>query len=248
VTRLTLSTFTRPTKAKVYWDESSWVWWAAVVLVGLDLAGLAVSRYLGGGALWPIVGNWPIVTRIFLVLAFAGYFHGRGVPPRAFGLVVFGFRKRLKEFGKCLLVILPLTAALSLMSILILRAGGARQHIAPPVAFIDSEQMVSWILVFVIALPPLEELLYRGILHPSLRQRLGVGWAIAIGGVVFGFVHWFYGIDLASLAAYAYGGAVLAYVYERTGSLLFPWTLHVATNLMAVWISRYPGFFEALKT
>lgn len=248
MTRLTLSTFTKPTKARVYWDEAAWPWLAAVVLILIDIAGLAISRHLGSGALWPIVGNWSIVTRVLLVLVFAGYFHGRGVPPRAFGLVASGFRKRLKEFGKCLLVILPLTAALSLMSILILRAGGARHHIAPPVTFADSEQMISWILVFVIALPPLEELLYRGILHPALRRRLGVGWAIAAGGGVFGFIHWFYGIDAASLTAYAYGGAVLAYVYERTGSLLFSWGLHVATNLAGVWISNYPGFFEALKT
>jgi membrane protease YdiL (CAAX protease family) len=108
--------------------------------------------------------------------------------------------------------------------------------------------MISWIWIFVVALPPMEELLYRGILHPSLRQTLGVGWALAVGGLVFGAVHWFYGIDVPSLTAYAFGGAVLAYVYERTGSLLFSWALHVATNLAGVWISAYPGFFEALRT
>lgn len=245
--RLKLSTFTKPTKARVYWDEAVWPWQAAAVLVAIDIAGLAVSRYLVSGVAGPmrsIVGDWSVVTRVLLVLAFAAYYYGRGVPPRAFGLVTSGFRRRLKEFGTCLLAILPLTFALLMMTLLILRMGG---RIAPPLTFRNSEQMVGWIWVFVVFLPPMEELLYRGLLHPALRRRLGVGWAIAVGGLVFGFIHLFYGIDLASLIAYAFGGAVLAYVYERTGSLLFPWTLHVATNLMAVWISSYPGLFEALR-
>ncbi|HZN61673.1 MAG TPA: type II CAAX endopeptidase family protein [Planctomycetota bacterium] len=240
----------KPTKARTYWDEASWPWQAAAILVVLDIAGLAVSRYLvsgGAGPMKSIVGDWAIVTRILLALTFAAYFYGRGVPARAFGLTMAGFRRRMREFWTCLAVVVPLAIALSLMAILILRAGGARDQIAPPLKFEDAERRVAWIWVFVVALPPMEELLYRGILHPALRGRLGVGWAVAAGGLIFGLIHWFYGIDIASLPAYAAGGAALAWVYERTGSLFFPWLLHVVTNLAAVWVSSYPGLFEALR-
>jgi membrane protease YdiL (CAAX protease family) len=251
----------KPTKARAYWDEALWPWQAAAILVAVDFAGLAVARFaVGWGVtgdptrfgdaqhLIAIVGNWSILTRALLVLAFAMYFIGRGVPPRAFGIVKSGFRRRLGEYAKCLAVILPLAAAASLIVLLFLRMGGGREHITPPLNLSTSAQSWRWILVFVVALPPVEEFLYRGIIHPVLRRHFGVAWAVAAGGVLFGLLHALYGIDLASLVAYGLGGAALAWIYERTGSLLFPWLLHVATNLAAVWISSYPGLFEALRT
>jgi membrane protease YdiL (CAAX protease family) len=253
----------KPTKARVFWDEAAWPWQAAAILVAIDLIGLGVARFACGWAIYgarapgetsspdhlmAIVGNWPIVARILLVAAFAMLYTGRGVPLRAFGLVKSGFRKRLAEFGKCLAVIVPLAAAASLMMILFLRMGGGREHIAPPLSFATSTQSWRWILVFVVALPPFEEFLYRGVVHPVMRRHMGVTGAVAVGGLLFALLHWFYGIDLASLVAYGFGGAALAWVYERTGSLIFPWLLHVATNLVGVWISSYPGLFEALRT
>jgi len=253
----------KATRAKTYWDEAAWPWRAAAILVAIDLIGLAVARFACGWAIYgsrvpgetaspdhlmAIVGNWPIAARILLVLAFAMHFAGKGVPPRAFGLVKSGFRRRLSEFGRCLAVIVPLAAALSLIVILFLRMGGGRDHIAPPLNLDTSQQTWRWIWVFVVALPPFEEFMYRGIIHPVLRRHFGVAWAVAAGGVLFGLLHALYGIDLASLVAYGLGGAALAWVYERTGSLFFPWLLHVATNLVGVWISSYPGVFEALRT
>ena len=253
----------KATRARTYWDEASWPWEAVAIVVAVDVVGLALARFVGGWLIWgptrameagatdafmSIAGNWPIAARMLLVAAFAMYFTGRGVPPRAFGIVRSGFRKRLGEFGRCLLVILPLAAALTMMSILFFRMGGYRELIHPPLHLGTSSQAWQWILVFVVALPPLEEFLYRGIVHPVLRRRFDPIAAAALGGVLFGVVHWLYGIDLVSLPAYALGGFALAWVYERTGSLLFPWMLHVATNLAAVWISSYPGLFEALRT
>ena len=249
------------TKARTYWDEAAWPWQAAAILVAVDFIGLAWARFVvGWGITGPRVetagipdhfmaigGTWSIVTRVLLVLAFAMYFTGRGVPWRAFGLARSGFRKRLVEFGKCLAVIVPLAVALMLMTVLFLRMGGNRDLIQPPLHFRDSQQVGRWIWVFVVALPPLEEFLYRGIVHPALRRHMDPVGAAAIGGVIFGVLHWFYGIDMASLAAYTMGGFALAWIYERTGTLFFPWLLHVVTNLAGVWISSYPGLFEALR-
>ncbi len=249
----------KATKARTYWDEAVWPWQAAAILIALDIAGLAVTRFLVGTNIhgqirdaqehpvMAILGNWAIVTRILLVLAFAAYYYGRGTPPRAFGLTISGVRRRLREFGTSLAVILPLVGALSMISILVLRGIGRGDLITAPLHTLEPERTGAWIWIFVVALPPFEEFTYRGMLHPVLRRHMGVGGAVAIGGMLFGLLHWFYGIDLASLLAYGAGGAALAWVYERTGSLYFPWLLHVATNLAAVWISSYPGLFEALR-
>src|SRR5689334_402745 len=244
----------KPTKARVFWDEAAWPWRAAAILVFADLAGLALARFwvgwnIHGQIIHPsydrhvaaIFGNWSIVTRTLLALVFAGYFIGRGIPARAFGLTVSGFRKRLREFWTCLAVLAPLVAGLTMLSILLLRAARRPDMITPPMEFSEAGDAAKWIWLFVVALPPVEEFTYRGVVHPVLRRHLGAGWAIAVGGLLFGLLHAFYGIDLASLIAYAAGGAALAWVYERTGSLLFPWMLHVATNLVAVWFSCHPG-------
>lgn len=249
MTRLKLSSFTKPTKARVYWDEAVWPWQAAAALVVLDITGLAVGRFLAAsdGTLRAIVGNWSVVTRALLALTFAMYFLGKGVPPRAFGLTRAGFRRRTVEFGKSLAVIVPLAAGFLTIAVLLYRAAGRRDEIAAPMTFGSSDPVWPWIWIFVVTLPIVEEILYRGILHPVLRRHMGVGGAVAIGGMIFGLMHWFYGIDLAFLAAYALGGAALAWIYERTGSLFFSWLLHVATNLAGLWLSLHPVLFETLR-
>src|SRR5688572_5770464 len=248
----------KPTKARTYWDEAVWPWQAAAILVGIDLAGLAIARYaVGWGVIgrtgspstpgMEILGSWSVVTRALLVALWIHIFISRGIPRRAFGLVLTGARRRLAEFGRSLAMVVPVAAGLAMIGVLVLRAGGHRSEIAPPVTFDTTRDMVNWILIFVVALPPVEELIYRGAVHPILRRHMGVTGAVIAGGVFFGLVHALYGIPAASLPAYACGGAALAFVYERTGSLLYPWILHAATNLFGVWISCYPGLFEALK-
>jgi len=249
----------KATRAKVPWEEAVWPWQAAAALVAVDIAGLALARYaVGWGVtgtptrfgdtahLIAIVGNWSIVTRTLLALAFALYFVGRGVRPRAFGFAMSGFARRGAEFGKCLGIVLPLVFAASMILLLLLRASDRGGMISAPLHFAKEGDTWKWIWTFVVALPPFEEFTYRGVVHPVMRRYFGPGWAVAAGGLLFGLLHAFYGIDAASLVAYAIGGAVLAWVYERTGSLFFPWLLHVSTNLAAVWISSYPEFFESL--
>jgi len=252
----------KATKARTYWDEASWPWQAAAILVAVDFAGLAVARFavgwgmtgwpsladVGQGPLMAIAGNWSIITRALLVLVFASFYYGRGVPPRAFGLTMSGFRKRLAEFWRCLGVVLPLSAAAILLLILLFRAMGRREWIAPPFPVHAPGDALKWILIFVVALPPLEELLYRGVVHPALRGRMSVGAALGVGSAVFGILHGFYGVPVGFLPCYAAAGLILAWVYERTGSLFFPWLLHAGANLAAVWLSSYPGLYEALRT
>lgn len=251
----------KPTKARVFWDEAAWPWRAAAILIALDFAGLAVSHFAlgwrvtgwptgdeaGQGPLMAIAGNWSIIARTLLALVFASYYFGRGVPARAFGLTMSGFRKRLVEFGRCLGVVAPLSAAAIMLLILLFRAMGRREWIAPPFPVHAPGDALNWILIFVIALPPLEELIYRGVVHPAVRGRLGVGAALGVGAGVFGILHGFYGIPVGFLPCYAAAGLILAWVYERTGSLFFPWLLHAGANFLAVFISCHPGLFEALR-
>jgi hypothetical protein len=54
-------------------------------------------------------------------------------------------------------------------------------------------------------------------------------FAAPISAVIFGIVH----LDLLSVATFGVLGLVLAYLYERTGSLAAPATCHGLVNAMS---------------
>lgn len=84
---------------------------------------------------------------------------------------------------------------------------------------------VLFILVAVIA-PIAEELFFRGMLYPLLRQRWSPKVAIVINGFVFALIH-FIPILIPGLF---FVGMVLAWVRERSGSIIPCMLLHALQN------------------
>jgi len=81
------------------------------------------------------------------------------------------------------------------------------------------------ILVAVIA-PIAEELFFRGMLYPLLRQRRSAKVAIVLNGFVFALIHF---IPLL-IPGLFFVGMVLAWVRERSGSIIPCILLHAAQN------------------
>ena len=85
----------------------------------------------------------------------------------------------------------------------------------------------------------LEEYYWRWFVFSQLRRSISINAAIAISslgfmahhvlvlGKFFGFDHW---ITYAFSACIAIGGAVWAWLYHRTGSLLGPWLSHLLVD------------------
>ncbi|MEN6350769.1 MAG: CPBP family intramembrane glutamic endopeptidase, partial [Syntrophomonas sp.] len=74
--------------------------------------------------------------------------------------------------------------------------------------------------------PVSEELYYRGMVYPVFRRYLGpLGGAIG-AGLMFGMVHW----DLWRTLPLAVGGALLCYIYEKTGSIFVSMLAHGTWN------------------
>lgn len=104
-------------------------------------------------------------------------------------------------------------------------------------------------LAAVVMAPVAEELLFRGLLHRGLRQRMRGSSALVLSSVLFAVVH----VDVAAsqplaLFGLTFVGVVLALAHERTGSLLVPVVIHATHNaltLLAVVVtSRFePGSF-----
>lgn len=77
-----------------------------------------------------------------------------------------------------------------------------------------------------VVVPVLEETVFRGILYRALRRQWSFAPAALASGAVFALAH----LTWVGLAPYLLLGAVFAYLYERSGSLVAPWAAHGAFN------------------
>jgi hypothetical protein len=88
--------------------------------------------------------------------------------------------------------------------------------------------------------PIKEEILFRGLIYPPLRQALGKGKGMLLTGLFFATLHF----DIVRFLPLFIGGVVLAWLYQRSSSIWPAVVAHGTWNtLMAValWISALKG-------
>ncbi|MGH2410358.1 MAG: lysostaphin resistance A-like protein, partial [Chloroflexota bacterium] len=82
------------------------------------------------------------------------------------------------------------------------------------------------ILTGVVLTPLVEELLFRGVLYQALRRTMPMGTAALIGSMIFAGMHF----TLALFIPLTVMGYVLAWLYERSGSLIPGMLVHACNN------------------
>ncbi|NPV91066.1 MAG: CPBP family intramembrane metalloprotease [Firmicutes bacterium] len=113
-----------------------------------------------------------------------------------------------------------------------------QQTVVEAIASAGSWQDLSLLLLVVAVLAPLsEEMLFRGLLYGWLRQRLGITAGIWLSGLVFAAFHF----DLVRFLPLMLGGAGLAYLYQRTGSLYTSILAHAVWNSVMTVAVRWMG-------
>ncbi len=77
--------------------------------------------------------------------------------------------------------------------------------------------------------PIAEEIVFRGYLYKAFRDRFKPWYAIILSAALFSLIHleWRAALQLFVI------GIVLAYVYEETGNLMAPITLHILNNAVS---------------
>ena len=75
-----------------------------------------------------------------------------------------------------------------------------------------------------------EELAFRGLLQPALSRWLSPAAAVGVTAVLFGSMHWYYGV-MVPLAVFF--GVVLGWARHVSGGLRAPILIHMSIN--AVW-------------
>lgn len=91
--------------------------------------------------------------------------------------------------------------------------------------------IVAGLLIVVLA-PIAEELFFRGFVFAGLRRAMPIWPAIVLSAVIFGSLH-LVGGDIGVGIQIAVLGGILAYLYERTGSLWAPIAAHMINNSIA---------------
>lgn len=106
----------------------------------------------------------------------------------------------------------------------------ANQLVSPPLWF--------RIIAMGVVISAAEELVFRGFIYRSLRNRYSFWTAAMVSAVLFG---WFHG----NLVQGVYGWAValvLAYGYERYKSIWAPWLIHGSANLTSILAGKWIKF------
>jgi membrane protease YdiL (CAAX protease family) len=101
--------------------------------------------------------------------------------------------------------------------------------------------VVGMLLLVVVLGPCAEELLFRGVVYPGLRNELGAWAAVPLSGLIFGLFHRHTGWSVVAVATLF--GMVFALLAEGSGSLWPGILAHVLINCKI--IAAYFGAFRA---
>jgi len=130
--------------------------------------------------------------------------------------------------------ILPVLAAILVLVIAILQF---TRYDQPPSAALeilyeDSRPKLLLILTILVTVlgPVAEELFFRGFTYPAARKRLGIKNAVILVSVVFAMLH----MNVVAFFPILGLGILLAYLYEKTGSLIPSIAVHIIHNSVVI--------------
>lgn len=188
-----------------------------------DLLGLTVVLALlikaEAGLLLPaaVVAGGALVYARHAVPA-AGYWGLRGA----------WLPEALRTGGRLYLTVYFPFLVLAFGSIWIFEKYGYGELYQEPVKQFLKEGNPAWLLFQALVLAPVgEEILFRGVFFPLVREKWGMWAAAAATGLLFGAAHGHW----PSFPVLAVLGVLLAVVYDRTGKLGYCMGLHFFFNL-----------------
>jgi membrane protease YdiL (CAAX protease family) len=161
----------------------------------------------------------------------------------------FGFTsKRLtRTIGLAILaaaIVLPIALALNWLSTVILEGLGQKASAQQTVQALQStetrEQMIYFGIVTIVLAPIVEELLFRGILYPTVKQFGYPKFALWSVSIFFAAEH----LNVPTFIPLLFLGVILIFLYETTENLLAPIITHALFNAanfaLLIWNKFHP--------
>ena len=213
-----------------------------------DVAKAGAATILGCGALVMAAGHLLgmeandarlrvaaayVVHVLFMVLAiwFVAGTRGR---PKAMGLTLEGWLGGLVHGVVGYVAALPilfLSLVIADRIAALLRLRPQVPEFLPPMSGDEGPWLAGAVVFLITILGPLaEEVFFRGFLYRAMRRRLSAAPAILINGILFGLIH----MSVARLVPLAVLGMIMAWLFEKTRSLVACTTLHALHNTLQV--------------
>ena len=169
-----------------------------------------------------------------------------GLSVVSLGLTVRNWKSDVKTGLKHYLIVLPVIIASGFIVDFVLRAFGIepeQQGIINNILSEDSLGVLAFMVFFgMLAAPIVEELLFRGFLQSAVRITCGKMQTVLISGFVFALIHWNAHVFLQIFIL----GLLLAYLFEITGSLIAPITVHICHNTITLaFLISYKHFLKS---
>jgi len=192
-------------------------------LIGLEVVSVFLQRLPWSRGFTPL--GWTAMVRCADILLFFILFKILSVP-----LSEAGLRKFFKGFitGLAVSLILGSGFFLVLYSIRSLWGVDLRVFVNPGVRGLGLAPLAVLCLIG----PFAEEIFFRGLCYTVIRAHTGVWVSVALTAFLFGTSHFLSTLALGVVLVPLVGGVILALLYELTGNLFAPFTLHALANFI----------------
>jgi membrane protease YdiL (CAAX protease family) len=121
----------------------------------------------------------------------------------------------------------PAVLAMAALTEQLVAGGGGGNPVLSAIAESTNPLAQGLFLVTVVGLAPIfEEILFRGLLFPSLTTVMTVPQGIFLSGIIFGAIH----TSAAEFLPLSVLGMILAYSYQQTRNLAVPILIHMLFN------------------
>lgn len=155
-------------------------------------------------------------------------------PFSTLGVKFANLRKNVTLGFSRYLIILPVIIVTGVFVDFIARYLGATpnpQEIATKILKESSSNVLVFMVLFgTLGAPIIEEFLFRGFLQPAVRSIYGKFNAMMVSGFIFALVHLIGDQNIYVFFQILVLGLFLAYLFEHTGSLVAPISVHIIHN------------------
>ncbi len=222
-----------------------------MMMVGIPVL-LKIVKQLFGLDLVELFGQNTIILSLSLIINILACLYvfyiirvGYRQPLTALGLTINNWKADVRFGLKHYLIILPFIVLAGYAVDFVSRIFGItpeNQEIITKLLEEDSIAVLAFMIFFgTLAAPIIEELLFRGFLQSAIRTTFGKLKAIFISGSLFALVHLNAHVFLQIFIL----GLLLAYLFEKTESLIAPITVHILHN--SITLAFLISFKQLLK-
>jgi membrane protease YdiL (CAAX protease family) len=226
----------------------------AVIQLFLEIfATLCVGALVGAGVERLELPFLPVDKKTLSLIVFTISFQGAALLwilsfLRNHGLTwreAFGFRESpwvAAGLGlMAAIFVLPIAWALQQLSAYVMTSVHVEPTAQPAVEKLQSGvplgQQIYLGIIAVIVAPLVEEILFRGILYPTIKQAGRPRLALWITSVFFALTH----VNTVTFVPLLFLAVVLALIYEHTGNLIAPMIAHSSFNAANLLLIIFPG-------